>query len=98
MLEPWDVSRLIRNVMPDSRSMKSTIYIGFAVMTGWLICETGCARSSSSIADRKSGVVERRVLSAKGAAEFAAGLANEQCERQYRRRPFKSDQYSAILR
>lgn len=83
--------------MPDSRTMKPTLSIVLTVMTGWLISETGCARSPSPIDGQKPVVVERRVLSAKDAAEFAAGLANAQCERRYRRRPFKPDQYPAIL-
>jgi len=40
----------------------------------------------------------RRTLSAQGASVLAAQLANEQCERQYRRRPFRPDQYPVILR
>jgi hypothetical protein len=40
----------------------------------------------------------RRVLSVEEASVLAAGLANDQCERQYRRRPFKPEQYPAILR
>jgi len=28
---------------------------------------------------------------------LAAQLANEQCERQYHRRPFRADQYSAVM-
>jgi hypothetical protein len=40
----------------------------------------------------------RRALSAEDASVLAARLANEQCERQYRRRPFRSEQYRAILR
>src|SRR5689334_13495768 len=40
----------------------------------------------------------RRVLSAEDAAVLAARLANEKCERQYRRSPFKPEQYPAILR
>lgn len=40
----------------------------------------------------------RRALSAADASVFAARLANDQCERQYRRRPFKPEQYAAVLR
>ena len=40
----------------------------------------------------------RRALSAEDASVLAAQLANEQCERQYRRRPFKPEQYPAVLR
>jgi hypothetical protein len=39
----------------------------------------------------------RRALSTEEASTLAARLANEQCERRYRRRPFKPEQYPAIL-
>lgn len=39
----------------------------------------------------------RQALSAADASVFAAQLANEQCERQYQRRPFQSQQYPAVL-
>jgi len=38
-----------------------------------------------------------RALSADDAASLAARLANDQCERQYRRRPFKAEQYPAVM-
>jgi len=38
-----------------------------------------------------------KALSAEGASALAARLANEQCERQYRRKPFKAEQYPAVL-
>ena len=39
----------------------------------------------------------RQVLTAEDASVFAAQLANEQCERQYKRRPFRPEQYPAVL-
>jgi hypothetical protein len=39
----------------------------------------------------------RQALSAEDASALAAQLANEQCERQYRKRPFKSDSYPVVL-
>jgi len=41
--------------------------------------------------------VARRVLSAEEAAQLAAKLANDQCEQQYRKRPFSAEQHSAVL-
>lgn len=38
-----------------------------------------------------------RVLSAAEASQLAARLANDQCERQYRKRPFTAEQHSALL-
>ena len=39
----------------------------------------------------------RQELAADDAAALAAQLANQQCERQYRRQPFKPEQYRAVL-
>jgi hypothetical protein len=39
----------------------------------------------------------RRVLSADEAAQLAAKLANDQCDRQYRERPFSAAQHFAVL-
>jgi len=37
------------------------------------------------------------MLSAQAAAKLAARLANDQCERQYRKRPFAAEQHPAVL-
>ena len=42
--------------------------------------------------------MKRRAMSKEEASVLAARLANDQCERQYRKRPFKPEQYPAILR
>jgi len=68
-----------------------------AVIAGWLLSQLGCARSLSPSAGQSSQVTARRVLSSKEASELAARLANEQCQRQYRKRPFSGDQHSAVL-
>lgn len=39
-----------------------------------------------------------RVLSPAEAAQLAAKLANDECERLYQRRPFDSSQHAAVLR
>ena len=39
----------------------------------------------------------RSALTAEDAAVLAARLANDQCERLYRRRPFKAEQYPVVL-
>jgi hypothetical protein len=40
----------------------------------------------------------RSALSAEEASVLAARLANDQCESRYQRRPFKPEQYPAVLR
>ena len=61
--------------------------------------EHGSPQSSlySHVTESSFDLTNRRALSAEDASVLAAGLANEQCERQYRRRPFKPEQYPAIL-
>ena len=69
-----------------------------AVIAGWLISPLGCARSPSPSDKQPPPVATARVLSAQQASELAARLANEQCERQYRKRPFRADQHLAVLK
>jgi hypothetical protein len=69
----------------------------FAVIAGWLLCQFGCARPPTPGTGQSSVATTRRVLSSKRASELAARLANEQCERQYRKRPFSADQHPAVL-
>jgi hypothetical protein len=66
-------------------------------MVACLVAQVGCVRSTSHSAGPSSDPIARGVLSVEDAAAFAAQLANEQCERQYRRRPFKPGQNSAIF-
>src|SRR5690349_7506560 len=71
-----------------------TILVG--ALIACLVAQGGCARSTGQTG-QSSGPTTRRALSTEPAAVLAAQLANEQCERQYRRRPFKPEQHSAIL-
>ena len=66
-------------------------------MIACLVAQVGCVRSTSPGAAQSSEPMERRALSAEGAGMLAAQLANEQCEHQYRRRPFKPGQHSAVF-
>jgi hypothetical protein len=67
------------------------------LVAGWLLSEFGCARSPTPTTGQSAVAAARRVLSSKGASELAARLANEQCERLYRKRPFSADQHAAVL-
>ena len=67
-----------------------------AAMAGWIIIQPGCSRSPSPRAGHAPVAAARRVLSEDGAARLAAQLANDQCERQYHRRPFLPEQHSAV--
>ncbi len=60
-----------------------------------LASQLGCSRDQSAA---PSSTFSKPAKSAEAAAEFAAGLANDQCESKYRKRPFKADQHQAVLR
>jgi hypothetical protein len=66
------------------------------VIAGLVILHSGCSRSMSPRINR-SAVPAARTMSTDEAARLAARLANDQCERQYRERPFSPEHHSAIL-
>ena len=68
-----------------------------AVIAGLIISEVGCSRSPTHSVGQSPVATARRVLSADEAAQLAAKLANDQCDRQYRKRPFSAAQHSAVL-
>jgi hypothetical protein len=69
-----------------------------AVIAGWVVCQPGCARSPSPSAGQPPVAVVPRFLPRYAAAILAARLANDQCEQQYRRRPFAAGQHPAVLK
>ena len=73
----------------------SKILLG--VLVAFLTAQLSCVRSKNHSAGQSSVSSAHRVLSPQDAAELAAQLANEQCERQFRRRPFTPGLYSAKL-
>jgi hypothetical protein len=66
-------------------------------MVACLVVQVGCTHSPSHNVGQSSEAMARRGLSVLDAGVLAAQLANEQCERQYRRRPFSSEQHSAVF-
>jgi hypothetical protein len=68
-----------------------------AVIAGLVISEMGCSQSPTHGVGQSPAATARRVLSADEAAKLAAKLANDQCERQYRKRPFTAEQHSVLL-
>ncbi|HXJ61121.1 MAG TPA: hypothetical protein VNU68_31120 [Verrucomicrobiae bacterium] len=58
-------------------------------------CSTKAPISNSNQAQAKDG--RRTPLSASAAAELAAKLANDECERHYGKRPFAPAQHAAVL-
>ena len=65
-----------------------------AVVVGAMGCS---GRSSINQGSRATPMQLARVLSSSAAAELAAKLANEECERLYSKRPFKATQHKAVL-
>ena len=62
-----------------------------------IILQVGCTgptTPASSVPPQSA----RHVLSPAKAAELAAKLANDECERLYRKRPFTADQQPAVLK
>ena len=68
-----------------------------AVIASLVISEMGCSRSPTHGVGQSPVATARRVLPADEAARLAAKLANDQCDRQYRKRPFSAAQHSAVL-
>ncbi len=62
-----------------------------------LTAQLGCAPSQAPGSGQQAGAT-RRALSPENAAVLAAKLANEECQRRYRRQPFQPSQYTAFLR
>ncbi len=64
-----------------------------AAFVGLIALHLGCSPSPDRSGGRPATVVVGRVLS----TGEAARLANDQCERHYRSRPFLPEQYPAVL-
>jgi hypothetical protein len=65
-----------------------------AAIAGLVISGAGCSPTHG--VGQSPVVTARRVLSADEAAQLAAKLANDQCDRQYWKRPFGAAQHSAV--
>jgi hypothetical protein len=83
---------VIQRIMNTSASK-----VLLAVIVGWTISQAACSHSPSHGKGLPPTATARRILSADEAAQLAAQLANDQCDRQYRKRPFVAGQYSAML-
>ena len=62
------------------------------------IGQAGCSRPSTKQANSSTTQHVARVLSPSVAAELAARLANDECERRYTKRPFMAQQHAAVLK
>jgi hypothetical protein len=67
------------------------------LIAGLVISGAGCSRSSPHGIGQSPMTAARHELSTDEAAQLAAKLANDQCERQYHKRPFVAEQHSVVL-
>ena len=66
------------------------------VMGACFAVQVGCVRSTRHDF-RQQTEVAKLALSPEEAAELAAQLANQDCERKYKRQPFQPGQHKAVL-
>jgi hypothetical protein len=79
-----------------SRSSAGRGLVCLLGLAGVLLGGSGCSGPSplNSVGERPAAVAPS--LSSAEAAHLAARLANDECERLYKRRPFKPDLYPAL--
>jgi hypothetical protein len=63
-----------------------------------LVLLTSCSNKPRAGDVRTATPPKAQILSVSDAAQLAAKLANEECERRFQRRPFNADQYVAVLK
>jgi hypothetical protein len=63
-----------------------------------LILLAGCSHAPGTGGVNSSTPTTSQALSESDAAQLAAKLANEECEHRFKRRPFRAEQYSAVLK
>jgi hypothetical protein len=78
--------------MKTTRPLPALALVSCLVMLA--VCDTSCSRPVATGRTQTSV----RILSSNDAAQLAAKLANDECERLYKRRPFTASQYGAVLR
>lgn len=71
----------------------STVALCFLLAATALV---GCSHRSDAAAPNNLTLRTTR-LSVDTAAELAAQLANDECDRRYHKRPFRPDQHAAVL-
>jgi hypothetical protein len=62
-----------------------------------LVLLAGCSHRPVQGGRTSSSQIKSQALSAGAAAQLAAKLANDECERRFKRRPFSAERYDAVL-
>ena len=62
-----------------------------------VVCQLGCSHSTTNQTGNSQTQHFAPVLSPQKAAELAAKLANDECERLHNKRPFTAQQHAAVL-
>lgn len=84
----------------DMQDMTERLVTGIllGIVLACLLAQLGCVPSTNNSVGQPARSSAHPALSLHQAAELAARLANEQCQRQFQgRRPFSAAQYSAKL-
>ncbi len=68
-----------------------------ALTISLIIIQAGCGHGAKNSGTAPAPPAAGNALSPDAAANLAARLANDQCERRYQRRPFKPEQHPAVL-
>jgi hypothetical protein len=80
--------------MPQSQKTTGVVRAIFlGALACWMISQQGCSRPR---AEHKVSA-RPRFISKEDAAEQAARIANDQCEKNFHKRPFKPEQYPVNL-
>jgi hypothetical protein len=69
----------------------------FLIITTSVIFQTGCSCSPRDVGPTPQ-TISHQLLSNNEAAQLAARLANDECERRFKKHPFVAEQYPAVLR
>jgi hypothetical protein len=88
----WDGKNRRMKRALDTKQLARHCCITIAVI-GMIGCSGSRIQQGSPAAPKQTA----RSLSPTAAAELAAKLANEECERLYNKRPFMATQYAAVL-
>ena len=90
-----------RPIMPGDPSIKAMqpvpLLYGCIEIGALLFLQAGCSHSELTHAVSARQPLNHRRISAGEAATLAARLANDECERLYKKRPFSMGQHAAVL-
>jgi hypothetical protein len=84
--------RHYRGVAELGRTQRMKLLVVISLSAGFL-CWSGCSRTQQSTSCAVVAAASGERLSVESAARLAAKLANDECERLYKKRPFAPETY-----